>query len=92
MFLPVPISRRVRSETWTQLQSAIARRADARMTDQSRERMAADGRVLPPTMGIQSLKFARLRLAARDPLATFMLLQGRPPRALAIHSKETFTR
>jgi len=29
--------------------------------------MSAIGRVLPPTIGIHSLKFTRLRLAAGDP-------------------------
>jgi len=43
MFPPVPISRRVRSDTCTQLRSAVGCQADVRITDQSRERMAADG-------------------------------------------------
>lgn len=47
IFPPVPISRRVRSGTCTRLRSAVRGQADVRMTDQPRERMAADGRSLP---------------------------------------------
>jgi len=68
MFPPVPISWRVRSDTCMQLRTAVGGQADVRMTDQTRERMAEDGRFrqFAVAMARRSPK-EQLRDASDDP-------------------------